>query len=121
MVPSWCGIVAATMMAAMFLTFILQIAIRYTATLEWLAQAFPILEPSHYGWTLELCLALWVWIVFWGAAFVVRERDHVTFDVIYGHVSPRARRGSPSSAVPPSVAAFCGRWSRPGRNSSFCG
>jgi C4-dicarboxylate transporter DctQ subunit len=85
-------IVAATMMAAMFLTFILQIAIRYSAKLEWLAQAFPILEPSRYGWTLELCLALWVWIVFWGAAFVVRERDHVTFDVIYGHVSPRARR-----------------------------
>jgi C4-dicarboxylate transporter DctQ subunit len=54
-------------------------------------RAFPILEPSRYGWTLEFCLALWVWIVFWGAAFVVRERDHVTFDVIYGHVSPRAR------------------------------
>jgi len=85
-------LVAATMMAAMFLTFLLQIAIRYSAKLEWLAQAFPILEPSRYGWTLELCLALWVWIVFWGAAFVVRERDHVTFDVIYGHVSPKARR-----------------------------
>jgi C4-dicarboxylate transporter DctQ subunit len=23
---------------------------------------------------------------------VVRERDHVTFDIIYGHVSPRVRR-----------------------------
>jgi hypothetical protein len=40
-------IVAATMMAAMFLTFILQIAIRYSAKLEWLAQAFPMLEPSR--------------------------------------------------------------------------
>lgn len=84
--------VAAMMMAAMFLTFILQIAVRYSAKLDWLAKAFPILEPSRYGWTLEFCLALWVWIVFWGAAFVVRERDHVTFDIIYGHVSPKARR-----------------------------
>ena len=84
--------VAAMMMAAMFLTFILQIAVRYSAKLEWLAKAFPVLEPSRYGWTLEFCLALWVWIVFWGAAFVVRERDHVTFDIIYGHVSPKTRR-----------------------------
>ena len=75
--------VAAMMMAAMFLTFILQIAIRYSAKLDWLAKAFPILDPSRYGWTLEFCLALWVWIVFWGAAFVVRERDHVTFDLLY--------------------------------------
>jgi hypothetical protein len=101
----------------------LQIAIRYSAKLEWLAQAFPILDPSRYGWTLELCLALWVWIVFWGAAFVVRERDHVTFDVIYGaRQSQGAQAGSPSSpAVPPSVAAFSGRSNRPGRSSSFYG
>jgi C4-dicarboxylate transporter DctQ subunit len=40
-------IVAATMMAAMFLTFILQIAIRYSAKLEWLAEAVsdPRAEP----------------------------------------------------------------------------
>lgn len=84
--------VAAMMMAAMFLTFILQIGIRYSAKLAWLGETFPFLEPSQYGWTLEFCLALWVWIVFWGAAFVVRERDHVTFDIIYGHVSPVTRR-----------------------------
>ena len=84
--------VAAMMMAAMFVTFILQIGIRYSAKLEWLGETFPFLEPSQYGWTLEFCLALWVWIVFWGAAFVVRERDHVTFDIIYGHVSPKTRR-----------------------------
>jgi C4-dicarboxylate transporter DctQ subunit len=83
--------VAAIMMAAMFLTFILQILVRYTAPFEWLGETFPLLEPSRYGWTLEFCLALWVWIVFWGAAFVVRERDHVTFDLVYGHVNPKAR------------------------------
>ena len=84
--------VAAMMMAAMFLTFVLQIAVRYSAKLEWIGETFPLLEPSRYGWTLEFCLALWVWIVFWGAAFVVRERDHVTFDLVYGLVNPGLRR-----------------------------
>lgn len=83
---------AAIMMAAMFLTFILQIAIRYTARLEWIAEAVPILDPSLYGWTLEFCLALWVWIIFLGNATIVRERDHVTFDILYAGVNPGVRR-----------------------------
>ena len=80
------------MMAAIFLTFVLQIAIRYTGRLGWIAEAIPLLDPSRYAWTLELCLALWVWLIFWGAAFVVRDRDHVTFDILYDHVSPRTRK-----------------------------
>ena len=84
--------VAAAMMAAMFATFLLQIVIRYPGRLTWLADAVPLLDPARYGWTLELCLALWVWLVFWGAAFVVREEDHVTFDILRESVPPRLRR-----------------------------
>ncbi|MBP0484735.1 TRAP transporter small permease [Sagittula salina] len=84
--------IAAMMMFAMFLTFILQVVIRYTARLEWLAQAAPLLDPSRYGWTLEFCLALWVWIVFFGCATIVRERDHVTFDILYSAVRPGTRK-----------------------------
>ena len=83
---------AAMMMAAMFSTFILQITIRYTARLEWLAEAVPILDPTRYGWTLEFCLLLWVWIVFWGNSFIVRQRDHVIFDILYTNVGSRARK-----------------------------
>ena len=83
---------AAAMMAMMFLTFVLQIAVRYSARLEWLSDQFPILDPTLYGWTLEFCLLLWVWVVFWGNAFVVRERDHVTFDILYHAVRPSIRR-----------------------------
>ena len=54
--------VVATMLATMFLTFLLQIFSRYV----W---------RTPFGWTLELCLILWVWIVFFGCAFVVREKD----------------------------------------------
>ena len=84
--------VAAALMATMFLTFMLQIVVRYSARLQWLPEQFPFLEPSLYGWTLEFCLMLWVWLVFWGNAFVVRERDHVTFDILYHAVRPAVRR-----------------------------
>ena len=83
---------AALMMAAMFTTFILQITIRYTARVDWIAAYFPFLDTSHFGWTLEFCLALWVWIICFCNSFIVRERDHVTFDLLYLHVNPALRK-----------------------------
>lgn len=71
--------VAAAMLAALFLTFVLQIFARYV-----------LVQPI--GWTIEICLMLWVWLVFWGNAFVVRERDHVTFDLLYLAAPARLRR-----------------------------
>lgn len=87
-----CETVAAALMAALFATFILQITIRYTAPLGWIAEWFPLLAPGRFGWTLEFCLVLWLWIVFWGNAFVVREQDHVTFDMLYDRVGPGLRK-----------------------------
>lgn len=85
--------VAALMMGLIFATFILQVAVRYGARLDGLVAALPWLDARHYGWTLEFCLALWVWLIFWGNAFVVRERDHVSFDILALSVGPRLRRG----------------------------
>ena len=45
--------IIASMLAVLFFTFLLQIFSRY-------------ILRSPYGWTLELCLILWVWIVFLG-------------------------------------------------------
>lgn len=70
---------AAAMLAAMFLTFVLQIFSRYVMN-------------NPMGWTLELCLTLWVWLVFWGSAFVVREQDHVSFDIVYLMAPRRIRQ-----------------------------
>ncbi len=84
--------VAAAMMAAMFATFILQVTIRYTARAEWISDSFPLLEPTLYGWTLDFCLLMWIWIVFWGNGLIVRQRDHVIFDIIYTNVSPQIRK-----------------------------
>ncbi len=71
--------VAAAMLAAMFFTFVVQIFSRY-------------LFAEPFGWTLELCLTLWIWIVFWGNAFILRDSDHVTFDILYLAVPPGPRR-----------------------------
>ena len=40
------------------------------------------------GWTHELSVILWVWLVLWGAAFVLTEREEIRFDIIYGAVGP---------------------------------
>ncbi len=71
--------IGALMLGALFVIFLVQIAARYVFNA-------PLL------WTLEACLTLWLWVVFWGAAFVLTEKDHVRFDVLYAAVRPGLRR-----------------------------
>jgi TRAP-type C4-dicarboxylate transport system permease small subunit len=71
--------VLAAMLAVMFAAFILQIFFRYVVGL-------PI------GWTHEISVILWLWLVLWGAAFVISEREEIRFDIIYGAVGPGPRR-----------------------------
>lgn len=71
--------VAAALLAVMFLAFIVQIVFRY-------ALNFPI------GWTSELTIITWLWVVLWGAAFVVKESEEIRFDLISSAVRPRTRR-----------------------------
>ena len=72
--------VAAAMIAVMFAAFVIQIAFRYLLN-------FPI------GWTSELTVIIWLWVVLWGAAFVLRESEEIRFDLIYTAVGRRTRRG----------------------------
>lgn len=67
------------MIAAMFAAFIIQIVFRYLFNL-------PI------GWTHEISVLLWVWIVLFGAAFVLRESEEIRFDILYGNASSDVRR-----------------------------
>lgn len=71
--------ISGLMLGAMFLTFLLQIFSRYV-----------MVQP--FSWTLELCLMLWIWIVFFGNAFVLENLDHVTFDIAYLAAPDRIRR-----------------------------
>lgn len=83
--------VAALMMAAIFALFVVQIAVRYVLGRPGIAEALG-LEAGAFGWTLEAIMVLWLWTIFWGCAFVVRERDHVRFDVLYAALGPGPRR-----------------------------
>jgi TRAP-type C4-dicarboxylate transport system permease small subunit len=70
--------VAAGLLAVMFVAFIVQIVFRYLLN-------FPI------GWTSELTVITWLWLVLWGSAFVLKEREEIRFDLIYGAAGRRTR------------------------------
>lgn len=71
--------VVAALLGVIFVAFIAQIVFRY-------ALDFPI------GWTTELTVAAWLWLVLWGAAFVLREQEEIRFDLIFWSVGRRTRR-----------------------------
>jgi TRAP-type C4-dicarboxylate transport system permease small subunit len=43
-------------------------------------------------WIDELTIVLFIWCIFWTAAFAVPLRDHVAFDLAYNALPERARR-----------------------------
>ncbi len=71
--------ILAAMLATMFVVFILQIVFRYVLNL-------PI------GWTHEISVVMWLWMVLFGTAFVVRDSEEIRFDILYGAAGPRLRR-----------------------------
>jgi len=72
--------IAAMALAAIFVTFLLQILFRYV----------PFLEPI--GWSVVLISLLWVFVIFFGCSFIVREHDHVAFDIFYLSVPKPTRK-----------------------------
>jgi TRAP-type C4-dicarboxylate transport system permease small subunit len=85
--------VAAAMLAAIFGVFLVQIAARYLFN-------FPI------GWTVEVSLTLWLWLVFWGGGFCLRASDHIRFDMLYLSVSRPTQRIFGAVAAAMIFAAF---------------
>ena len=71
--------VAAALLAVIFVAFILQIALRYV--FNW-----PV------GWTAELSLAAWLWLVLWGAAFVLKDDEEIRIDFLADRAPPGVRR-----------------------------
>jgi len=88
--------IAATALAAIFIVFLLQIFTRYSGKLsQWmpvenLSLWMSEIEPLR--WTVYLISLLWVWLILLGCSFVVRERDHVAFDILYQAAPPRLRK-----------------------------
>ena len=73
------NVVAVALMTTMFVSFLLQIFFRYVLN-------------KPLGWTEEVTVLCWVWVVLWCAAFVLSDREEVRFDIVYAAVPHRARR-----------------------------
>ncbi len=71
--------VGAALFAALFIVFLVQIAARF---------AFNRPLP----WTDEAAVVLYLWVILWAAAFIVREREHVAFDLLWNAAGRRTRR-----------------------------
>jgi TRAP-type C4-dicarboxylate transport system permease small subunit len=70
--------VLAGLLGIMFFAFMVQIVFRYFFNL-----------PT--GWTTELTVVTWLWLVLWGAAFVVKESEEIRIDLVTSMVGRRTR------------------------------
>ena len=70
--------VLAGLLGVMFFAFAVQIVFRYFFN-----------YPT--GWTTELTVVTWLWMVLWGAAFVVKESEEIRIDLVTSLVGRRGR------------------------------
>jgi TRAP-type C4-dicarboxylate transport system permease small subunit len=73
------GWVASAMFAAVFLIFNYKIFTRY-------------FEHDEAVWADEVLVILFIWIIFWANAFLLRDKDQITFDLVYRLLPPTAKR-----------------------------
>jgi TRAP-type C4-dicarboxylate transport system permease small subunit len=72
-------VVGVAMYMALVILFVTGVVMRYIVN-----------DPLT--WSDELSVILMLWMTFWGAAFVVPEKEHVSFDLVYSLFSPRGQR-----------------------------
>jgi TRAP-type C4-dicarboxylate transport system permease small subunit len=72
-------LVAALIVAALFAVLIAGVFARY-------ALGHPL------AWTDEVAAILFVWLVFWTGAFVLKTQEHVAFDIVYDLAPAPVRR-----------------------------
>ena len=80
---SWLQKAANAIGGGLFLTLFIVFVIQVTAR-------FAFNKPM--AWTDEAAVILYVWVILWAAAFVVPERGHVVFDLVWNSVSLRTRQ-----------------------------
>jgi TRAP-type C4-dicarboxylate transport system permease small subunit len=71
-------LIGGTLFLTLFIVFVIQVTAR-----------FGFNRPM--AWTDEAAVILYVWVILWSAAFVVPEREHVAFDLIWNSVNRRTR------------------------------
>jgi TRAP-type C4-dicarboxylate transport system permease small subunit len=71
--------VIAALLGIMFVAFVIQIVFRYFLNL-----------PT--GWSTETVVICWLWLVLWGTALALKEKDEIRFDIFISVAGPRMRR-----------------------------
>lgn len=71
--------IAATAFAVLFLTFIVQVVMRFVFN-------------KPLAWSDELIVVVYIFMVFWCAALLLKEKDHVMLDLVYEALPPGGRR-----------------------------
>jgi TRAP-type C4-dicarboxylate transport system permease small subunit len=80
---SWPQKTANVIGGGLFLTLFIVFVVQVTAR-------FGFNKPM--AWTDEAAVILYVWAILWAAAFVVPEREHVVFDLLWNSVNHRTRQ-----------------------------
>ena len=73
------NLIGGGLFLALFCVFIIQITAR-----------FGFNKPLP--WTDEAAVILYVWVILWAAAFIVPEREHVAFDLVWNSANQRTRQ-----------------------------
>lgn len=73
------NVIGGSLFLTLFIVFIVQITAR-----------FGFNKPLP--WTDEAAVILYVWVILWAAAFIVPEREHVVFDLVWNSVNQRTRQ-----------------------------
>ena len=71
--------IGGTLFLALFGVFLVQIGARFGFN-----QPLP--------WTDEAAVGLYIWVILWAAAFMVPEREHVVFDLVWNSMGRRTRQ-----------------------------
>ena len=71
--------VACAMFAAVFVIFNYKIFTRY-------------FEHDEAVWADEVLVILFIWIIFWANSFLVRDKEQITFDLVYRLLPATAQR-----------------------------
>jgi TRAP-type C4-dicarboxylate transport system permease small subunit len=79
----WPGRIANAIGGALFLALFMVFIIQITAR-------FGFSKPLP--WTDEAAVILYIWTILWAAAFVVPQREHVVFDLVWNAVGQRSRQ-----------------------------
>jgi C4-dicarboxylate transporter DctQ subunit len=85
--------IVSALLAVMFVAFIVQIVFRYFFN-------FPV------GWSSELSVICWLYMVLIGSAFWLKESEEIRFDLVAGALGRRARRVITILVAAATVALF---------------